>query len=81
MIHTKRAHKVVVNPRIPVEFKRTRDQLEGHISDKYEEWIVQDQVIFIWLPPRFLSLFFLVFSLASMPLNFEIEFTNTSICT
>ncbi|KAI5392018.1 hypothetical protein KIW84_076708 [Lathyrus oleraceus] len=26
-----------------------QDQLEGNISDEYEEWIVQDQVVLIWL--------------------------------
>ncbi|KAI5437651.1 hypothetical protein KIW84_023679 [Lathyrus oleraceus] len=38
-----KAHKVVMNPRIPVKFKTPQDQLEGKISDVYEIWIIQDQ--------------------------------------
>lgn len=42
-------HKVVVNPQILRNFKTTQDQVEGKVSHEYEEWIMQDQVIFIWL--------------------------------
>lgn len=49
VILAQRAHKVVMNPRIPVKFKTPQDQLEGKISDVYEIWIIQDQVVFILL--------------------------------
>lgn len=47
VILAQRVHKVVVNPWVPQKFKMTQDQAEGNVYDEYEEWIVQDQIIFI----------------------------------
>lgn len=49
LILTQRMHKLVVNPRIPQKFKTGQDRLEGKISEEYKSWIVQDQIVFIWL--------------------------------
>lgn len=49
MILAQKSLKVVVNPHILVKFKTPQDQLEGKIFDEYEEWIVHNQVVFIWL--------------------------------
>ncbi|KAI5392310.1 hypothetical protein KIW84_076916 [Lathyrus oleraceus] len=49
LILTQRMHKLVVNPHIPQKFKTGQDRLEGKISEEYKSWIVQDQIVFIWL--------------------------------
>lgn len=49
VIIAQRVHKIVVNPRTPHKFKTVQDQGESKVSDEYESWIVQDQIIFIWL--------------------------------
>lgn len=38
-----------MNSQIPRNFKTTQDQAEGRVFEEYEEWIVRDQAIFIWL--------------------------------
>lgn len=41
--------KSVVNPQIHKKFKTVQYQVGTKVSDGYEEWIVQDTTIFIWL--------------------------------
>ena len=48
VILAQRVHKFILIPRIQLKFKNAQDQVDGKVSDEYEEWIVQDQVIFIW---------------------------------
>ncbi|KAI5418245.1 hypothetical protein KIW84_042753 [Lathyrus oleraceus] len=49
VIFTHRVHKIVANPHIPPKFKTEQDHIDGNVYAEYEAWIVQDQVVFIWL--------------------------------
>ncbi|KAI5413791.1 hypothetical protein KIW84_058074 [Lathyrus oleraceus] len=47
VILTQKMHKLVVNPHIPQKFKSAQDRIIGTVSEEYEAWIMQDQVVFI----------------------------------
>lgn len=49
VIFTHRVHKIVANPHIPPKFKTEQDHIDGNVYAEYEAWIVQDQVVLIWL--------------------------------
>lgn len=39
-------HRVVVNPKIPQKYNSEADRVFDNISDEYQCWIVQDQMLF-----------------------------------
>lgn len=42
-------HRFVVNPDIPLKYSSEVDRAQDKVSDAYEKWLVQDQMLFTWL--------------------------------
>lgn len=49
VIASQKLHRFVVNPQIPLKYSSEFDRLNDVVSDAYDKWLVQDQLLFTWL--------------------------------
>lgn len=49
MITAKKLHRFIVNPLIPPKFACESDWILEQVTKEYQRWLVQDQMLFIWL--------------------------------
>ncbi|KAK2402858.1 hypothetical protein QL285_052344 [Trifolium repens] len=49
VILSHKLHRFVVNPQIPAKYASESDRELDQISEAYDQWLVQDQMLFTWL--------------------------------
>ncbi|PNX63257.1 retrovirus-related Pol polyprotein from transposon TNT 1-94, partial [Trifolium pratense] len=49
VILSNKLHRFVVNPEIPAKYNSESDRELDIVSEAYDKWIVQDQMLFTWL--------------------------------
>lgn len=49
IITSYKLHRLLVNPTIPAQYTTEADRIAENLSDEYERWLVQDQMVFTWL--------------------------------
>lgn len=49
MILAHKLHRFVVNPSIPPKYASEADRALDKVTEEYEKWLVQDQMLFTWL--------------------------------
>ncbi|MCI34606.1 retrovirus-related Pol polyprotein from transposon TNT 1-94, partial [Trifolium medium] len=49
VIISHKLHRFVVNPQIPTKYNSESDRELDIVSEAYDRWLVQDQMLFTWL--------------------------------
>ncbi|KAK2414066.1 hypothetical protein QL285_036702 [Trifolium repens] len=49
VIISHKLHRFVVNPTIPAKYDSESDREQDKVSEAYDKWLVQDQMLFTWL--------------------------------
>jgi hypothetical protein len=49
VIVSQKLHRFLVNPQIPTKYACESDRELDKVSEAYDQWLVQDQMLFMWL--------------------------------